>query len=65
MSGLGFHLTGPHHIECDNILTVEFRLDDEQKIFISWEVAVREMQGNLAGGEFINVGKYDKFLDFI
>ena len=64
MNGLGFYLVGPHHIERDNILTVEFRLDDEQKTFITREVAIREVQGNFAGGEFVNIDRYDKFLDF-
>jgi hypothetical protein len=64
MVGLGFHTIGPHYIECDNILTIEFRLDDEQKTFITREVAIKEVQGNFAGGEFINLDRYDKFLDF-
>jgi len=64
MNGLGFHIVGAHKIEQDNILKVEFRLDDDQKTFISREVVVREVQGNVAGVEFVNVDKYDKFLDF-
>ena len=64
MNGLGFHIKGAHKIEQDNILKVEFRLDDEQKTFIARQVMVREVQGNFVGVEFVNVDKYDKFLDF-
>ena len=64
MNGLGFYINGAHKIELDNILNVEFRLDDEQKTFITRQVKVREVQGNFAGVEFVNVDKYDKFLDF-
>jgi hypothetical protein len=64
MNGLGFYINGAHKIELENILNVEFRLDDEQKTFITRQVKVREVQGNFAGVEFVNVDKYDKFLDF-
>ena len=64
MNGLGFHINGAHKIEQDNILKVEFRLDDEQKTFITREVRVSEVQGNFAGVEFINIDRYDKYLEF-
>ena len=64
MNGLGFHIVGAHKIAQDNILKVEFRLDDEQKTFIARRVKVREVQGDFAGVEFVNVDQYDKFLDF-
>jgi hypothetical protein len=64
MIGLGFHTVGPHHIECNHVLTVEFRLDDDQKTFITREIVVREVQGNFVGGEFVKVDRYDKFLDY-
>ena len=64
MNGLGFHIVGAHKIEQNNILKVEFRLDDDQKTFIDREVMVREVQGNFAGVEFVNVDKYDKYLDY-
>jgi hypothetical protein len=64
MNGLGFYINGAHKIGLDNILSVEFRLDDDQKTFISREVVVREVQGNFAGVEFVNVDRYDKYLEF-
>jgi hypothetical protein len=64
LNGLGFHVVGAHKIGQDNILNVEFRLDDDQKTFIAREVRVREVQGNFAGVEFVNVDRYDKYLEF-
>ena len=64
MIGLGFSIDGAHHIECDNILNIEFRLDDEQKTFVAREVVVKGVQGNFANVAFINIDKYDRYLDF-
>ncbi len=64
MSGVGFYTVGAHKIEEDNILNVEYRIDDTQKTFISREVLVRVVKGLYIGAEYVNVGEYDKYLDF-
>ena len=68
MNGVGFYTDSSHKIEKDNILNVEYRIDDAQKTFISREVIVRRVvKGNnfdYVGAESVNVGEYDKYLDF-
>jgi hypothetical protein len=68
MNGVGFYTVSSHKIEKDNILNVEYRIDDAQKTFISREVIVRRVvKGNNfdhVGAESVNVGEYDKYLDF-
>ena len=68
MNGIGFYVVSSHKIEKDNILNVEYRIDDAQKTFISRKVIVRRVvKGNSfdhVGAECVNVDEYDKYLDF-
>jgi hypothetical protein len=68
MNGIGFYTVSSHKIEKDNILHVDFKIDDAQKTFISREVIVRRVaKGNNfdhVGAEYVNVDEYDKYLDF-
>ena len=68
MNGIGFHTVSSHKIEKNNILNVDYQIDDAQKTFISREVIVkRVVKGNKfdhVGAEYVNVDEYDKYLDF-
>jgi hypothetical protein len=68
MNGVGFYTVSSNKIKKDNILNVKYRIDDAQKTFISREVIVRRVvKGNnfdYVGAESVNVGEYDKYLDF-
>jgi len=64
LKGVGFYTVGLHKIKKDHILNVEYRIDDPQKTLISRKVIARVVKGDYVGAECVNVGEYDKFLDF-
>lgn len=68
LTGVGFYTVSSNKIEKNNILNVQYRIDDAQKTFISRKVIVRRVvKGNkfdYVGAECVNVGEYDKYLDF-
>jgi len=68
MNGIGFYTVNSHKIEKDNILNVDFKIDDAQKTFMSREVIVRRVvkgsKFDHVGAEYVNIAEYDKYLDF-
>ena len=68
MNGIGFYTVSSHRIEKNNILNLDYKIDDAQKTFISREVIVRRVvkgdKFDHVGAEYVNVDEYDTYLDF-
>ena len=59
-SGVGFRTLAPHVIQEDDVLRVDFRLDNATRTHINKWVIVRWVQNQQVGSEFHDVQPYDK-----
>ncbi len=63
-SGIGFTLSGQHHLKTGLNITLEFNLKDKNMTRIRKDATVRAMQDNYIGCEFFTNTPYDKALGF-
>ncbi|MGD9948296.1 MAG: PilZ domain-containing protein [Desulfobulbus sp.] len=62
--GLGFSVSGIHRIEKDQLLQVEFQLNDKNKTVLKKQAVVRAVHQNSVGCEFKCNADLDKALGF-
>lgn len=62
--GLGFTVSGIHRIEKDQLLQVEFQLNDKNKTVLKKQALVRTVVQNSVGCEFQSNSDMDKALGF-
>jgi len=64
MGGIGFNNMTPHQIELDDILELQFRLDDTKRTPLVRKVKVMIVKGHFIGTEFSEKNRFDKELGF-
>jgi predicted RNA-binding Zn-ribbon protein involved in translation (DUF1610 family) len=62
--GMGFTVSGTHRIEKDQLIQVEFQLNDKNKTVINKQAIVRSVRQNVVGCEFQDSAELDKALGF-
>ncbi|MCF6186573.1 MAG: PilZ domain-containing protein [Desulfobulbaceae bacterium] len=62
--GIGFTVTGLHHLEKGLELILKFRLDDKQKTKLEKKAIVRLVEKNYIGCQFIKTAVEEKALGF-
>ena len=62
--GLGFTVSGLHRIEKDQLLLVEFQLNDKKKTVLKKRALVKSVQQNIIGCQFKDDVAMDKALGF-
>ena len=62
--GIGFTVTGMHHLEPGLELTLKFRLDDKQKTKLEKKAIVRLVEKNYIGCQFVKTAVEEKALGF-
>jgi hypothetical protein len=63
-SGLGFTVSGLHRIEKDQLLLIEFQLNDKKQTVLKKRATVRSVQENSIGCEFKDDAAMEKALGF-
>jgi hypothetical protein len=63
VGGLGF-IAENLYPQVGDVFTISFRLDDEVKTTVHEDIVVCNVQGGVAGAEFIEQGSYNSDLDF-
>jgi hypothetical protein len=63
VGGLGFLVEGLP-LQVGDVFTISFCLDDEVKTTVHEDIVVCNVQGHVAGAEFIEQGSYNADLDF-
>lgn len=63
-TGVGFTVDGLLRVKPDDLLDVQFNLDDEQNTFIRKRVVIRFIRENYIGAEFCESIKYYKEIGF-
>lgn len=63
-SGLGFTVSGLHRIEKDQLLLVEFQLNDKKKTVLKKRTVVKSIQQNIIGCQFKDDVAMEKALGF-
>ena len=62
--GLGFIASGLHELKENQILLVEFRLDDQKKKKIAQKVRICTVNDEYIGCKFVDLGLFEKELGF-
>lgn len=62
--GIGFTVSGVHRIEKDQLLQIEFQLNDKNKTVLKKQAVVRAVKDNNVGCEFKCNADLDKALGF-
>lgn len=62
--GIGFTVSGVHRIEKDQLLQIEFQLNDKNKTVLKKQAVVRAVEHNNVGCEFKCNAALDKALGF-
>jgi len=63
-SGVGFTVSGLHHIEKDQELLVEFQLNDKRKTTLKKRVQVKSVRQNVIGCQFKDNAEMERALGF-
>ncbi len=64
LSGIGFLVIGLHMLEPNQILELEFQLDDKKRTRLVKQVRICTVDKNYIGSEFINQDAMEKALGF-
>jgi len=62
--GIGFTISGPHHMEKDLNLILEFHLNDKKQTKLRKEARIRTVKGNYIGCQFPENDEVEKALGF-
>ncbi|MBM9537778.1 PilZ domain-containing protein [Desulfobulbus alkaliphilus] len=62
--GLGFTVSGLHRIEKDQLLLVEFQLNDKKQSVLKKRATVKSVQQNVIGCQFMEDAAMEKALGF-
>jgi len=62
--GVGFSVSGLHRIEKDQVLQVEFQLNDKKKTTLKKRVLVKSVQQNAIGCQFKDTIEMERALGF-
>lgn len=63
-SGLGFTVSGLHRIEKDQLLLIEFQLNDKKQNIIKKRATVKSVRQNSIGCQFVEDAAMEKTLGF-
>ncbi len=63
-SGLQFRTSESKNLEMEDLVALEFRLDDKNKSMVKKKAIVKKIEGNMIGAEFCFLDDYDKVLGF-
>ncbi len=63
-TGLGFTVSGQHFMKKDQILQVEFHLDDHEKTKLVQKIRICSINNNYIGCEFTDLEFFAKKLGF-
>jgi uncharacterized Zn-finger protein len=64
VTGLGFETRSLSDIKINDLLEIEFTLDDDFDSIVREEIVVKRVEGNFIGAEFFDQDKYHYELDF-